>query len=425
VSPEAPGEKCAMKHELMLLSLATGLLFSGSAAAGDSNDVPAVAGTGCDGTLTHGFWGLNDALADYGIEVALGVTNVYQANVRNGLDTHRKSGRYTGSYDLEIAADLEKLAGLEDLGFFLHGEGGGPDAEGIDETTVGSAFGVNGDAMGDRTLDITEAFLEWGLWDGGLTLRIGKMDFAGVFDTSAYANDETSQFLNGALVNNPMMPLLNYYLGATATLRLSDAWYASAGIGDAEGDSREIGLRTAFCGADYFFYVLETGVRVAPAALPGNYRAGLWYDPQPKACAGAEREYRDDAGVYASVDQTLFQENPASEDCQGLGAFGRYGYADGKRNDLTGFWSVGLQYQGLVESRDDDVLALGFAQGEFTDNAAAPFTANSEKVVELYYAIAAASWLAITPDVQYVAHPAGDREVPNAIVAGVRAQIAF
>ena len=414
-----------MKRNAVALSLVICLWASGVTVAGDANDVPATEEVRNEATLTHGFWGLSDTLADRGIEVTLGATNICQANVRNGLDTHRKAGRLTGSYDLIIATDLEKLAGLEGLGFFVHGEGSWPDTQGIDETMVGSAFGVNTDAGGDRSFDVTEAFFEGGLWDGRLTVKLGKMDFGGIFDASQYANDEASHFLNGSLVNNPMIPLLNYYLGAAVTLRLTDAWYATAGAGDAQGDPRETGLRTCFCGEDYFFYAFETGIHVDPVSLPGNYRTGLWYDPQPKCCTDSERESRDDLGVYLSVDQMLLKETSAPEDTQGLATFARYGYADGKRNDLTSFWSLGLQYQGLLETRDDDVLGLGFAQGTFTDNASAPFTADSEKALELYYSIAFAPWMSVTPDLQYITNPGGDRDVSNAVVVGVRAQIAF
>ena len=31
-------------------------------------------------TLTNGFWGLNDELADSGIELGFGITNIYQLN---------------------------------------------------------------------------------------------------------------------------------------------------------------------------------------------------------------------------------------------------------------------------------------------------------------------------------------------------------
>jgi porin len=418
-------EESEMKRKIVVLISVVCLWTSVLAAAGDGNDVPAAQDARNEATLTHGFWGLNDALAGRGVEVTLGATNIYQANVRHGLDTHRKAGRLSGSYDLIVSTDLEKLAGLEGLGFFVHGEGAWPDTRGINDSMVGSAWGVNNDVRGDRPLDVTEAFVEWSLWNDRVTLLIGKMNFAGVFDTSEYANNETIQFLNVSLVNNPTIPFLDYFLGVAVTVHVTDAWYASAGIADAEGDPRETGFRTAFYGEDYFFYAIETGVHVEPMSLPGNYRTGVWYDPQPKSCTDSEREYRDDAGVYLSLDQLLFKESPAPEDTQGLAAFARYGYADGKRNDLTDFWSVGVQYQGLLETRDDDVIGLGFAQGLFTDNMSAPFTAHSEKALELYYSIAATPWMALTPDLQYLRHPGGDRSVPDAVVVGVRAQIAF
>jgi porin len=426
-----------MRRTKVLIQLMMGLWVAGSAAAQtdsntvDANSVSCVAASDVanESTLTHGFWGLGDALAGYGIEVALGATNLYQANVNNGLDTHGKSGRFTGSYDLQIAADLEKLAGIPGLGLFVHGKGGWPDAKGIDETRVGSVFGVNTGAIGDRSLDVVQALLEWSLSDGRLTLMIGKMDFAGVFDTSAYANDETSQFLNFALVNNPTVPLPDYCLGLIATVQVTDAWSVSAGVGDAQADGRETGFRTAFYGEDYFFYALETGVRIELASprgpLPGATRLGLWYDPQPKAHSDGDREYRDDTGFYAGVDQMLVKENDDPQDGQGLGIFGRYGWADGRCNDIHRFWSLGIQYQGLLPGRDDDVLGLGFAQGVFTDEPSAPFTADSESVSELYYSLLATPWATISPGIQYISHPGGDRAVGDATVAGVRAQIVF
>ena len=39
-------------------------------------------------TLTNGFWGLNEALDPMGIDFALSVTNIYQANTKGGTSTH-------------------------------------------------------------------------------------------------------------------------------------------------------------------------------------------------------------------------------------------------------------------------------------------------------------------------------------------------
>jgi len=204
------------------------------------------------------------------------------------------------------------------------------------------------------------------------------------------------------------------------------------GIADAQADSRETGFRTAFHDEDYFFYALETGITPeldsANGAMPGAYRVGLWNDPQPKAntdLGDAGKNYRDDVGVYTSCDQMLYKENAHAEDSQGLGVFFRYGYADDKRNDITNFWSVGFQYQGLIEGRDDDVLALGFAKGVFSDKVSTTYTDDYESAFELYYSAAVSPWFHISPNIQYVTNPGGDKTIDDAVVLGLRVRVIF
>jgi len=286
-------------------------------------------------SLTNGFFGLNDELEDKGIEVGLGMTNVYQANVKGGLSTHNRKGRYTSSYDLELSADLRKLLGFETGTLFLHLEGGWPDEEGIDGLSVGSAFGVNADAVGNDVIIVKQLYYEGPVFNDNLILMIGKIDFTGVFDCSAYADCECTQFLNAAFVDNPTIPFPQYSLGAVLRWNLTDSWYLTGGIADAQADGRETGFRTAFGDEDYFFYVLETGItrqlNSANGPMPGTYRIGMWNDPQPKANSDATKNYRDDAGFYLSCDQMLAKENSDPRDNQGLGAFFRFGYAPSKR----------------------------------------------------------------------------------------------
>jgi porin len=380
-------------------------------------------------TFTDGFFGLSDELADKGLEIGFSVTNIYQQNVRGGISKHRRAGRFSGSYDLELSADLQKMLGLESGTLFLHLEGGWPDTEGIDGVSVGSAFGVNADAIGNRSMDVKQLFYEGPIFGDNLTLMIGKIDFTGVFDCSAYADDECTQFLNAAFVDDPTIPFPQYSLGAVLTYDLTDSWYLMGGIADAQADSRETGFRTTFHKEDYFFYALETGVtsqlNSANGPMPGTYRVGLWYDPQPKANSDGSKNYRDDLGLYLSCDQMLIKENADTEDSQGLGAFLRYGYASGKRNDIANFWSVGFQYQGLLDGRDNDVLGIGFAQGVFSDSADTTYTDDYENALELYYSAAVTPWLNISPSIQYIANPGGGSTTSDAVVLGVRAQIKF
>lgn len=389
-------------------------------------------------TFTDGFFGLSDELADKGLEVGFSVTNIYQQNVRGGIGKHRRAGRFSGSYDLELSADLQKMLGLESGTLFLHLEGGWPDTEGIDGVSVGSAFGVNADAIGNRSMDVTELWYEQVFWYDSLRIRLGKMDLTGgfehhgcpvAFDCSNYANDETTQFLNGALINNPTIPFPDYGLGVAVHYSPSRLWYVSAAVADAQADMRETGFRTTFHKEDYLFYIFEMGItpqlgsRQGP--LQGAYRVGLWYDPQPKANSDGSKNYRDDLGLYLSCDQMLIKENADTEDSQGLGAFFRCGYANGKRNDIANFWSVGFQYQGLLDSRDNDVLGVGFAQGIFSNSADTTYTDDYESALELYYSAAVTPWLNISPSIQYIANPGGGSTTSDAVVLGVRAQVSF
>ena len=386
-------------------------------------------------SLTNGFGGLSDALADSGIELDFSMTNIYQSNIRGGLNTNEKRGQHTGSYDLEIGADLQQLCDIEGGSLLVHTEGSWSRVD-VDETSVGSMFGVNGDGAGRRAMDVTEVWYEQAMFDETLRLRFGKMDIGGgfecrgcpvSFDGSLYANDETGQFLNGALVNNPTIPMPDMGIGAVIYWNPIEWWYASIGAVDAQADARESGFRTAFHGEDNFFYAAETGV--APVLdsgkgpMPGTYRIGIWNDPQAKESFSNGEIRRDDTGFYISADQMVYKENDGAEDSQGLGVFTRYGMADKKVNDISDFWSFGLQYQGLLEGRDDDVLGVGYAKGIFSTEAG--YSEEYESVVELYYSAQVAPWVALSPSLQFVDNPGGDSTVEDSIVFGLRAQSSF
>lgn len=392
-------------------------------------------------TLTAGLFGLGDGLAESGIEIGASATQIYQQNTRGGLSTHRRAGRYSGSYDLEIQVDFEKLSGIENGRLYMLTEGKWSESGGINDPAVGSVFNVNGDGAPRRAMDITQLWYEHSFAAQHLHLRFGKMDLTGgfehhncpvSFDCSMFANDETAQFLNGALINNPTIPFPENGLGVAVHYGLDESWYISAAAADAQADAREAGFNTAFSDEDYFFYIAETGLTPvfdsANGALAGAYRVGLWYDPQPKAStdlADAGESYRDDVGFYLTCDQMITKEDTDPEDSQGLGVFFRYGNADSSRNDITNFWSFGFQYQGLFDGRDDDVLGAGFAQGVFSDKSSATYTDDYESAIEVYYNAQIAPWLTISPDVQYVKNPGGDNSTSDAVVLGVRVQMTF
>ncbi|MHC4741099.1 MAG: carbohydrate porin [Planctomycetota bacterium] len=375
------------------------------------------------------------------LDASFGVTSIYQQNTRGGLSTKNKRGRFAGSYDLEFGADLQKLLGFENASLYIHAEGWSSSTQGIDPVSVGSVFGVNDDAISPRAaIVITELRYGQEFLDGNLIFQIGKMDLAlpgyytdrrwpMSFDRNNYANDEAAQFFNSAMVNNPTIPFPDYGLGVSLRYRPSEWWHVSGGIADAQADRRETGFNTTFNGESYFFYILEAGILPtidsAKGPLDGAYRFGVWNDPQPKSNSDNPKNKRDDVGFYFSFDQALTRENNDPADSQGLGLFARYGYADARKNDITNFWSIGFQYQGLFEGRDEDILGIGFAKGILSNQASTTYTEDYESALELYYNARINPCLDISPSIQYVANPGGTSGVSDAVVFGLRMQMRF
>lgn len=391
--------------------------------------------------LAHEHWNLGDSMESSGIDFAFSITNIYQINARGGTSTHRRQGRWTGSYDLEMSADLQRLAGIENGVLYMHSEGTWS-RESIDTTAVGAPdgtlFGVNADFAPREAFNIIELWYQQGFWNNTLQLRLGKLDMTGGFECSGcpvsfdgnrYANDENTQFLNGALVNNPTVPFPDYGLGAIAYWNPVESWYFSVAAADAQADKRETGFNTTFHDEDYFLFITETGITPeldsANGPLRGAYRFGVWYDPQPKASLDETRNYRDDTGFYLSFDQLLLKENADPEDDQGLGAFFRYGYGHSRTSAITGFYSFGIEAAGLLEGRDEDVLGVGYAHGVLNDQAASPFTEDYESVMEAYYSAQVTPCIHLSPSVQYVANPGGVSGPSNAVIFGVRTFVTF
>lgn len=387
-------------------------------------------------TLTENLWGLNETLEPMGIDFAFNLTSIYQINAKGGLSTHRRKGRWSGSYDVEMNADLERILGIEGGTLYVLSEGTWSQQD-IDDTSVGSAFGVNGDFSSREALNIVELWYLQSFFEDMLQLRIGKLDMTGgfecrgspvSFDGNMYANDETTQFLNTALVNNPTIPFPDYGLGVILHWNPLEHWYLSVGAADAQADKRETGFNTTFHGEESFVYIAETGITpqldLGNGPHQGSYRVGVWYDPHPKSNSDSDKEYRDDVGLYLSFDQKLTCENNDPEDTQGLGSFFRYGYAPSRTNDIACFYSFGFQYQGLFEGRDSDVLGLGYAHGTFSDLAETTYTEDYESATELYFSAPITAWMTLTPSLQYVTHPGGN-DTPDAVVLGIRAQISF
>ena len=150
---------------------------------------------------------IEEALADQesksvklGIDAAMVAQGVSQTQ---GADSEADGHAYAlASADLFFSAKIAQNTSL--FADVVGLSGSPPDSE------VGGLTLLNGYAarlVSQNQLNLREAWIRTEIFDQKLALVAGRLDLTAFFDRNAVANDETSQFLSDALVNNPMLGL--------------------------------------------------------------------------------------------------------------------------------------------------------------------------------------------------------------------------
>jgi porin len=220
---------------------------------------------------------------------------------------------------------------------------------------------------------------------------------------------------------------------------------------DTEGTTTRTGFDTIFKDGT----TLAGGLRwtIKPFGLTGHQTfSAIWsnkdfssLEQDPRLVIGnilVGTPLRKESGSWAfmyNFDQYLIQEK--ADPSQGLGIFGRFGISDGKANPVAQFYSFGFGGKGLIPRRDQDRFGIGYyylkVSGDLRDVfpplLRSRIGLDHEQGVELFYNIAVAPWLHVTPDLQFVdaarnkAPLVGPsrKAVHTAVVAGLRVKIDF
>lgn len=282
------------------------------------------------------------------------------------------------------------------------------------------------------------------------TLSLGRFAATDFFDDNAYSHDPRSQFMNWSLMDDTAWDYpadtRGYSVGAVAEYN-EPAWALRYGIfqepKEANGGSLDGHFPKASGNALEFEDRWSFGDRPGTARLMGfvnfahmgNYRQAI-----DKAGAGvpdvtATRTYSTKYGISLSAEQALTPE---------LGLWGRAGWNDGHTEswaftEVDRQASLGISLKGTQWGRPDDVFGfagaieglsedhrdylrrggLGFILGD------GKLTYAPEEILESYYLFKAAEHVFITPDVQFINHPAYNSDRGPVFVGGVRAHIEF
>jgi porin len=429
-----------------------------------------------------GDWaGVRPKISDHGVEIFGG----YKAEVWGNMSGGLKQGTvYTGLLDFGIELDLEKAIGWQGASvsttwLWLSGRDASEDLVG-NFLTISNIAGFN-------TLRMFELWFQQNLLDDKISLRLGQLSA----DSEFLISDYGSLFINGtfgwpavAYMNipngGPGFPMGT--LGARLAINPWDWMTFQTAVFQGNVFAQDVnrhGFRWMLHEDNGYTFLNEAQFRwnhrEEETGLPGQLKPGFWFQTGRLADALAKDPLAEDpleedplaestnsknVGYYLVLDQMLYREPGApskpskvsgdgksvadgkgaksfkgpvviEKSDQGLGFFGRVAFTPADRNFVNFYFDTGLTYKGLIPTRDNDTVGIGFgyahlsngARSSLTDEGLSPI--GSEMVIEFTYQAAITPWLTIQPDLQYIINPGGTRDQSNALVIGCRASIVF
>lgn len=402
--------------------------------------------------MTGDWGGARTELEDMGITLNVDVTQVMQHNWHGGRST-KNALRYSGSGDIDLILDTGKMGLWPGGTIVLKAEPKWGD--GVWQSKVGSLLPTNFDAVipgyGEGCMfTLSEWFIQQVLFEGKLVLIGGKLFGARAFDRNVFANDEKTQFMNVAFRNVPMIPTFLPYttLGVGAIVNPTEWLSIMTAVAETDNKAKTIGFSEGWHGKGNTTVIHEWAVKVNPFDLPGNQRVGFVWSSldfphvapnEPfKSTAdlaikllgekmankvvntlGTFQNCKDNVMLYYNFDQYLYTK--PDDPTQGIGVFGRFGWARQDVNPACHFYSVGLGGKGLIPERANDSYGLGYYFLDLSNHLPSMF--HSEQGIECYYNIQITPWFHISPDLQIIIDPGGTSQRDVALVGGVRFQL--
>ena len=260
------------------------------------------------------------------------------------------------------SADLFFTAGLAQYTSFFADivglSGAPPDAE-IPGLTLLNSYTAR--LVRQNEVNVREAWLRTELFSQKLAISAGRLDLTNYFDRNAGANDETSQFISDALVNNPMLGLAANGAGVVGVFDAKNGFAFKAGFQQSNTDATNLSQSLyTLAEADYLTHI--------PGLSVGNYR--LWFRNDNSATRSRD-------GVGISLDQGLTNT---------FGLFGRWGSAETDFSTRDTFWSAGFQVQKAAVFNPLDYWGFGYAQTRSSQADDAGIVGGfTERMIEGYY----------------------------------------
>jgi porin len=382
---------------------------------------PSLLKTWLEGDYATGNWfGLRSRLEEHGVSINSSYYNGDWLNLRGGTRSaaHLKA---LGVIDTSIGLDTKKLglwSGGKLFARFQNKHGVGSTKDLIGDYQLLDTYDVH------RFGQISEYYYEQSLFNDVFKLKAGKQDAN--YDFCVL--NSGFNFANASFSYMPTVPLPSYpnpAMGLVATIKPTSWSSIKSGWYDGEGLGGETGFK-ALDSRRKSFFIEEIGLTPNIKNHPGNYLIGYWLNTGhvDELTNGDVRTFGQNNGWYLGAEQLILKENNNADDTQGLTMLGQFGWRPSDRNEVSRYWSLGMQYQGFIPKRDNDLVGFAAANAGFSGRLKdIDERYGYESALEMFYKVQLTPWLAIQPDMQIIMHPNGQNK--SAFVMGLRTFITF
>jgi porin len=238
-----------------------------------------------------------------------------------------------------------------------------------------------------------------------LALTGGIIDATAYIDDNAFANCETSQFMNQIFVNHKNVNLPSYDLGSALELNVSN--FSIRGVAmntkyeDGEGAFK-----------NYNYYALQIGYALDTAIGKGNYR--LFGFTTSKSFTDWDEAGKENLqGIGISADQQLSSI---------VGVFARMTWQDDAAViDHQTAYSGGVNINGKWWGREKDEIGLGYAYLIGADDS----DIDNTNAIETYVKFQISNFSDISLDVQYIDDNLRHEDNRKGVIYGIRANAYF
>ncbi len=383
-----------------------------------------------------------------GIRAEAGFTMMAQARTDTD-NTVNSDAELNYRADATVSLPAGSLGSAEGFLFahFRMGQGLGLENPGWAFSSLNStSFQRPGSETSDSTVLLAEAWyqLDIPLPLGGnpdrsrrhIEFNVGKIDPFVFFDQNAIADDETRGFVNQSFVNNPLLDVGGDVgvdeFGYSPGLRFAyiDDFYRPVSYGvslGVFGTGQGASFTDSF-DSPFIIAQAETGQRFF-GGLAGNYRLYGWRN-------GRGQDFDGTTGVHSGVGLSLDQQ---VDDYTTL--FMRYGAQIEGNVTFDQALTLGAEFGGSYWGRGADALgiALGwlntsdeFQRESRTVDADADGVpdygyraSGDELVAEIYYRYRLNNQFELSPNLQHIRNPGGNRSASGVTAFGLRTQWNF